>query len=71
MEKFFNTIIKMMAQGKYFASQGGPIVLVQVENELPATDLGYVAWCGDMAHAALKAVDVEVEIPSDISALTH
>lgn len=62
MEKWFNVIVKQMASGKFFATQGGPIVLVQVENELPKTDLTYVQWCGDMAHAALNAVGVNVPI---------
>jgi beta-galactosidase len=30
MEKWFNVIVKLMADGKYFATHGGPIVLVQV-----------------------------------------
>jgi hypothetical protein len=30
--------VRTMADGKFFATQGGPIVLVQVENELPSTD---------------------------------
>ena len=62
MEKFFNTVIERMAAGRFFASQGGPIMLVQVENELPSTDIPYVAWCGDMAHRALKAVGVDVPV---------
>ena len=55
MEKWFKIIVDMMAKGSFFATQGGPIVLVQVENELPATDKGYVNWCGTMAQAALDA----------------
>jgi beta-galactosidase GanA len=62
MEKFFNIIVKMMADGKFFATQGGPIVLLQVENELPKTDMTYVEWCGTMAHAALDANKVSVPI---------
>jgi beta-galactosidase len=38
MEKWFGKIIDLMAAGNFFATQGGPIVLVQVENELPKTD---------------------------------
>jgi beta-galactosidase GanA len=37
MKKFFGQIIDLMADGSFFASQGGPIMLVQVENELPKT----------------------------------
>lgn len=62
MEKWFNHIVQLMAQGSFFATQGGPIVLVQVENELPATDIGYVNWCGAMAAEALEKVKVEVPI---------
>ena len=39
MEAWFNVIVDRMAKGSFFASQGGPIVLVQVENELPKTDM--------------------------------
>ena len=62
MEKWFNTIVSLMARGNFFATQGGPIVLVQVENELPATDKSYVAWCGTMAQKALDAVSVKVPL---------
>jgi hypothetical protein len=62
MERWFNQIVQMMAKGNFFATQGGPIVLVQVENELPKTDMGYVAWCGTMAQRALDAVHVAVPI---------
>ena len=62
MKSFFNEIIGLMAKGMFFASQGGPIMLVQVENELPKTDMTYVAWCGDMAHEAIAAVNVDVPI---------
>ena len=37
-------------------------MLVQVENELPKTDMTYVAWCGNMAHEAIAAVNVDVPI---------
>lgn len=30
MEKWFNKVVSVMAQGNFFATQGGPIVLVQV-----------------------------------------
>ena len=62
MEKWFNTVIDRMAAGNFFATQGGPIVLVQVENELYGPDLPYVEWCGTMAHAALAKVKVDVPI---------
>ena len=62
MEKFFGDIVDLMAAAGHFATQGGPIVLVQVENELPATDKGYVEWCGTMAHAALDKAGVAVPV---------
>lgn len=62
MEKWFRTVVDQMAAGKFFATQGGPIVLVQVENELPKTDTEYVAWCGTMAQSALDSVGVKVPI---------
>ena len=62
MKQWFNVIVDQMATGNFFASQGGPIVLVQVENELPATDKTYVEWCGTMAHEALDSVGVSVPV---------
>jgi beta-galactosidase len=62
MEKWFNVVIGRMAEAKAFAGQGGPIMLVQVENELPATTDNYVEWCGTMAHKALDAVGVDVPV---------
>ena len=62
MEKWFKVVIDQMAAGKFFATQGGPIVLVQVENELPKTDMRYVAWCGSMAQSALDSAGVKVPI---------
>eukprot|EP00040_Diaphanoeca_grandis_P031845 m.191403 g.191403 ORF g.191403 m.191403 type:complete len:783 (+) comp32431_c0_seq1:96-2444(+) len=62
MEKFFNLIIDMMAKGNFFATQGGPIVLTQVENELHGSNQQYVDWCGTMAETALKAVNVSIPI---------
>jgi len=37
----------------YFADRGGPIVMMQVENELNGADERYVQWNGDLA-ASLK-----------------
>jgi len=62
MKRFFEGIVERMAASSLFATQGGPIVLVQVENELPATDKTYVEWCGTMAHAALARVSVDVPV---------
>ena len=62
MKKFFEGIVERMATSSLLATQGGPIVLVQVENELPATDKTYVEWCGTMVHAALASVKVDVPV---------
>ena len=32
MKKFFGQVIELMAEGNFFASQGGPIMLVQAES---------------------------------------
>ena len=62
MEAWFNVVVRAMSAARLFATQGGPIVLVQVENELPRTDMAYVAWCGQMATRALQAVGALVPI---------
>jgi beta-galactosidase GanA len=62
MERWFNVVVGAMAKARLFATQGGPIVLVQVENELQPTDVAYVAWCGEMAARALKAASVNVPL---------
>lgn len=56
MKRFAKMIIKKMKQEKLFASQGGPIILAQIENEynnvqLAYKELGtrYVQWAGTMA----------------------
>ncbi|KAK8805552.1 hypothetical protein WA158_002208 [Blastocystis sp. Blastoise] len=33
----------------YFADQGGPIVMAQIENELWNSDKDYINWCGKLA----------------------
>ena len=45
MEAWFNKVVTLMAEGSFFATQGGPIVLLQVENELPKTDMSCVHAC--------------------------
>ncbi|KAK6282884.1 hypothetical protein POUND7_016709 [Theobroma cacao] len=64
MKKFVTMIIDMMKKEKLFASQGGPIVLSQIENEyntiqLAFRELGdsYVQWAGKMA------VGLNTEVP--------
>ncbi|XP_050231196.1 beta-galactosidase 13-like [Mercurialis annua] len=56
MEKFVTMIVKKMKEEKLFASQGGPIILSQIENEYKSVELSfresgrrYVEWAGNMA----------------------
>ncbi|CAA6663225.1 unnamed protein product [Spirodela intermedia] len=56
MKKFAEMIVKMMKDEKLFASQGGPIILSQIENEYNNVALAYeeegknyVQWAGKMA----------------------
>ncbi|CAL9085747.1 unnamed protein product [Musa textilis] len=55
MERFARTIVQMMKDEKLFASQGGPIILLQIENEYNnvarAFEGGskYIQWAGNMA----------------------
>ncbi|KAJ8490304.1 hypothetical protein OPV22_012025 [Ensete ventricosum] len=55
MERFAKTIVQMMKDEKLFANQGGPIILLQIENEYNnvarAFEGGskYIQWAGNMA----------------------
>ena len=49
VERWFKTVIAVTRS--YFADQGGPIVLAQVENELNGADQRYVDWNGQLAAA--------------------
>ncbi|KAI3913963.1 hypothetical protein MKW98_010775 [Papaver atlanticum] len=56
MKQFTEMIIKKMKDEKLFASQGGPIILAQIENEYNNVQLAYkslgtryVEWAGNMA----------------------
>lgn len=60
MQAYFTKIVTMLAP--YFASNGGPIILTQVENELHTLDLGYVQWCGDMANQVLSSAGIPVPV---------
>ncbi|XP_058090936.1 beta-galactosidase 13-like [Magnolia sinica] len=58
MKKFTKMIVKMMKEEKLYASQGGPIVLSQIENEYNTIQIAfkdkgssYVQWAGNMAVA--------------------
>lgn len=47
MQQWFGQVVAKTRN--YYADHGGPIILVQVENELNGADERYVQWCGDMA----------------------
>lgn len=64
MGGFFNATVARYRN--YFADRGGPIVLMQVENELPNGDPNYVDWCGDLA--AEQGVPIPVEMCNGYSA---
>ncbi|KAH9602020.1 hypothetical protein KSS87_003555, partial [Heliosperma pusillum] len=56
MEKFTTYIVKLLKQEKLFASQGGPIILAQIENEYGSSEQSYgdggkryAQWCAKMA----------------------
>ncbi|XP_022972701.1 beta-galactosidase 7-like [Cucurbita maxima] len=56
MEKFSTLIINMMKEYELFASQGGPIIIAQIENEYGnikgsygQAGNEYVKWCADLA----------------------
>jgi len=51
MQAFFNATVAFYKQNGYFADEGGPIALAQVENELHTNDQAYIAWCGELAAA--------------------
>ncbi|KAG4938605.1 hypothetical protein JHK82_044398 [Glycine max] len=58
MQIFTTKIVNMAKEAKLFASQGGPIILAQIENEYGniMTDYGeagktYIKWCAQMALA--------------------
>ncbi|KAK6941269.1 D-galactoside/L-rhamnose binding SUEL lectin domain [Dillenia turbinata] len=58
MQNFTSLIVDMVKEENLFASQGGPIILAQIENEYGNViwaygDAGkaYVNWCADMAQS--------------------
>ncbi|KAI3443528.1 hypothetical protein Pfo_000193 [Paulownia fortunei] len=58
MQNFTSLIVDMVKQEKLFASQGGPIILAQIENEYGNIissygDAGkaYINWCANMAES--------------------
>ncbi|KAK7251323.1 hypothetical protein RIF29_34404 [Crotalaria pallida] len=60
MQVFTTKIVNMAKEAKLFASQGGPIILAQIENEYgnvmgdfkdPVKTSAYIKWCAQMAVA--------------------
>ncbi|XP_065864530.1 beta-galactosidase 15-like [Euphorbia lathyris] len=58
MQTFTTLIVDMMKREKLFASQGGPIILAQIENEYGNVEWAYgdggsqyVKWCANMAES--------------------
>ncbi|GFY98543.1 beta-galactosidase 15 [Actinidia rufa] len=58
MQNFTTLIVDMVKKEKLFASQGGPIILSQIENEYGnvmssygAAGKAYVDWCANMANS--------------------
>lgn len=58
MQNFTTLIVKMCKKEKLFASQGGPIILSQIENEYGNIDKdygqagkSYIRWCANMAES--------------------
>nr|DAD39509.1 TPA_asm: hypothetical protein HUJ06_013832 [Nelumbo nucifera] len=58
MKNFTTLIVDMIKQENLFASQGGPIIIAQIENEYgnvmgPYGDAGktYINWCANMAES--------------------
>ncbi|KAE9608967.1 putative beta-galactosidase [Lupinus albus] len=56
MQNFTTKIVDLMKSAKLFASQGGPIILSQIENEygnvqrsFHKSEVSYVNWCAQMA----------------------
>ena len=71
---WFRTVVSQLRP--HFAANGGPIVLVQVENELDGASDTYVEWCSTMAHEelqhALSALPVVImSTPSDFGQAAH
>ncbi|EOA38915.1 hypothetical protein CARUB_v10011312mg, partial [Capsella rubella] len=58
MQNFTTMIVEMVKKEKLFASQGGPIILAQIENEYGnvigsygASGKAYIQWCANMAQS--------------------
>ncbi len=57
---WFRTVVTKLRH--HFPQSGGPVVLVQVENELDGASDAYVTWCGDMAAQELARARVSAPI---------
>lgn len=64
MQRFTAKIVDMMKQAKLFASQGGPIILAQIENEYGNIDSAYgAAGKSYIQWAASMAVGLNTGVP--------
>ncbi len=57
---WFRTVVSKLS--RQFPQSGGPIMLVQVENELYGASDAYVSWCGDMAQEELSRAGVSAPV---------
>ena len=48
MERFVRFMVDLSRP--YFASNGGPIIMAQIENEYSMEDDAYIEWCGDLVR---------------------
>lgn len=60
VEGFFDRVVDELYP--YFPQRGGPVVLVQVENELEGASQEYVDWNGEMAERVLRSRGCEVPL---------
>ncbi|XP_061358778.1 beta-galactosidase 8-like [Gastrolobium bilobum] len=64
MKRFTAKIVEMMKQEKLYASQGGPIILSQIENEYGNVDRAYgPAAVPDINWAASMATSLDTGVP--------
>lgn len=54
MARFFTDIVNMARP--YFATNGGPIILSQVENEFHWDDPEYIMWCGELVKTVKAGI---------------
>lgn len=64
MQKFTSKIVEMMKERQLFYSQGGPIILSQIENEYGVVDYYYGAPGKSYMHwAATMALELDTGVP--------